>query len=340
MVESLQTPSGMGRFLAALSLLLIPSIASADARQDIIDLRRGDTVSHQEFLGWTDDGQAISRRLVCSEGGAMWCRATIDALKPGAAQSSHVLLDNDGLDEVATPGDPKGPISASEATAFIRGEAKALGALGHLSPGSSTRDPEGIFGEIGGEPTEIYLRTSSHRTDEMALNLYISVRGPRGASIDLEHMVNAPWRVGDEQVLDARISPEGDSVWLAMHYTDGAMCWDGEDIELTIAVRGQVRAKLANAAGLRAYRAGELDEAAALFDQATVEDPTYAWGWFNRGALHSQRGEVEAAALSLTEAIALDPSHQERACGDDDYQALAETTEGAALMGCTYQEGC
>jgi len=330
----------MRRFVAALCLLLVPSVASADAREDIIALRHGRTASHQQFLGWTEDGQAISRRLVCSEGGALSCRASIDTLQVGVAERNDVLFDNDALDETASVDDPKGPISTAEATAFIRGEAKALDALGPLDPGTTTGDPEGIFGTIGGEPTEIYLRTSKHRTDEMALNLYISVRGPRGATIDLEHMVNAPWRVGSRQILDARISPDGESVWLAMHYTDGAMCWDGEDIELTIANRSLVRAKLANAAGLRAYRADEIDEAATLFEQATAEDPTYAWGWFNQGALHSQSGDLEGAAVSLSEAIALDPSHQARACDDEDYGALAATEDGMELMDCGYDEGC
>ncbi len=330
----------MRRFVAALCLLLMPSVASADAREDIIALRHGHTASHQQFLGWTEDGQAISRRLVCSEGGALTCRASIDTLQVGATEHDQVLFENDALDVTASADDPKGPISTTEAMAFIRGEAEALASLGPLEPGTTTDDPEGIFGTIGGEPTQIYLRTSKHRTDEMALNLYISVRGPRGATIDLEHMVNAPWRVGSRQVLDARTSPDGESVWLAMHYTDGAMCWDGEDIELTIADRSAVRAKLANAAGLRAYRAGELDEAATLFEQATTEDPTYAWGWFNQGALQSQRGDVQGAALSLAEAIELDPSHQERACADEDYGALAATDEGMALMDCGYEEGC
>ncbi len=332
--------SSMRRLIAAVGLLLVPSIASADARKDIVDIRHGHMDSHQEFLGWTDAGEAVSRRLVCTEDGALSCRASIDTLKVGAAEQVDMVFYTDDLDGEATPDDPKGPISTSQAMRFIRGEADAIHAAGTLSAGTKASDPTTVFGTVGGTPTEVYLRTSTRRTDEDALNLYISVRGPRGATIDLEHMVNAPWRVDSDQVLDARISPDGGSVWVAMHYTDGVMCWDGEDIELAIADRAQVRGKLANAGGMRAYRSGDLDQAEALFEEATREDPSNAWGWFNRGALQSRRGEVKAAAVSLARAIELDPSHQERACDDADYEALYFTDEGAALMECTYEEGC
>jgi len=335
----------MRLFVAALCSMLLPATATAatatsDARTDIVNLRHGRLGSTQQFLGWTADGEAVSRRLVCSEGGTTSCRASINTLKLGAAERSTVLFEIEELYETATARDPKGPISTREASAFIRGERAAIDALGELTPSPAAADPAGVFGEIGGEPTQVYLRTSSRRTDEEALNLYISVRGPRGASVDLEHMVQAPWRVDSEQVLDARISPDGTTVWLAMHYTDGVMCWDGEDIELTIADRGRVRAQLANAAGLRADRAGELHEAATRFQQATREDPSYAWGWFNQGALSSRAGDVDAAAASLREAIALDPSLAARACDDEDYTALAASAEGDALMACGYEEGC
>ncbi|MEM7154567.1 MAG: tetratricopeptide repeat protein [Myxococcota bacterium] len=326
----------MRRILAALSLMLVPSIASADARQDIIDLRRGQLESQSTFLGWTDDGRAVSRRLVCSEGGAVVCRASIDALEVGADEESTVLFHSDNFE--GDYEDPrKGPVSTAEAMAFIRGETKALDDLGALEAGTKSSDPKGVFGVVGGTQTKVYLRTSRHRTDEEALNLFISVRGPRGASIDLEHMVNAPWRVDSEQVIDARISPDGESVWLAMHYTDGVMCWDGEDIELTIADRGRVRAQLANAAGMRAYRSGDFDEAAELFGEATAEDPSYGWSWFNQGAMHSRNGDFEEADQSLRNAMNTDHRFAERACADDDYHALMVEDPAYAAM-CNEQE--
>lgn len=324
------------------ALLLLPSVAVADARKDIVELRHGRTTSHQEFLGWTDDGHAVSRRLVCSEGGEVTCRASIDELAVGSAERTTLLWENtESLYELATADDPKGPISTAEATAFIRAESKALGRLATLSSGERAADPAAAFGTIGGEPTRIYLRTSSHPDpdEEPALRLHVAVEGPRGASIDLESLDNTPWHVDAQEVLEARTSPDGRSVWMAIHYRDGVMCWDGEDIELTIADRGQVRAKLANAVGVRADQAGQTDEAYARFVEATAEDPGYAWGWWNRGALEGRRGDVTAAASSLRKAIALDESFAGRACADADYAELVDS-ELVAELACGYAEGC
>ncbi|MEM9453990.1 MAG: tetratricopeptide repeat protein [Myxococcota bacterium] len=332
----------MRRFVTTALLLLLPSVAVAGARQDIVDLRHDRARSHQEFLGWTDDGRAASRRLVCSEGGELSCRATIDQLRVGEADDSTLLWHNeDSLYDAATPQNPKGPISTAEAGRFIRNEAKARDALGPLTPAAAVANPAGAFGTIAGEPTEIYLRTSPHPTDEEALRLHVAVRGPRGAWVDLERLANEPWRIESQRVVDARVSPDGDTVWIALHYVDGVMCWDSEDIELTVADRSLVRATLANAAGMRAYAAGQLDEAYELFAAATDEDPQYAWGWFNRGALESRRGDTDHAATSLRRAIDLEPGHRERACGDEDYTALGATEDGELLMDCRpYDEGC
>lgn len=320
--------------LALVALLLLPSVAAADARKDIVELRHGRTRSHHELLGWTDDGRAISRRLVCAEYGEVTCRASIDELAVGATERETLLWEStESLYESATPDDPKGPISTAEATAFIRAEARALAAHASLSPGERVVDPAGAFGTIGGEPTEIYVRTSSHPDpdEEPALRLHVAVRGPRGVSIDLESLENAPWRVDAQEVLEASVSPDGRAVWTAIHYRDGVMCWDGEDIELTIADRGRVRAKLANAVGLRADQAGEPAEAYARFVEATTEDPGYAWGWWNRGALESRRGDVEAAVESLAEAIALDGAFAERACTDGDYAGVVGSEVGGMI---------
>jgi tetratricopeptide (TPR) repeat protein len=333
----------MRSILALAALLLLPSVASADARKDIVELRHGRTSSHVEFLGWTDDGRAVARRLVCSEGGEVACRASIDALAVGSPEHTTLLWQNsESLYETATADDPKGPISTAEATAFIRAESKALARLATLSPGERATDPVAAFGTIGGEPTAIYVRTASHPDpdEEPALRLHVAVRGPRGVSIDLESLDNMPWRVDAQEVLHASTSPDGSAVWMAIRYEDGVMCWDGEDIELTIADRGQVRAKLANAVGLRADVAGETAEAYARFVEATTEDPTYAWGWWNRGALEGRRGELDAAAQSLGRAIALDASFAERACDDDDYAGLAASDAGATMLACSYAEGC
>jgi tetratricopeptide (TPR) repeat protein len=333
----------MRSFVAIAALLLLPSVAAADARKDIFEIRHGRTRSHQEFLGWTDDGHAVSRRLVCAEYGEVTCRASIDELAVGSRERTTLLWEStESLYETATPDDLKGPISTAEATAFIRAEARTLDAFDSLAPGERVADPAAAFGTIGGEPTRIYVRTSSHPDpdEEPSLRLHVAVEGPRGVSIDLESLDNMPWRVDAQEVIDARTSPDGSAVWMAIHYRDGVMCWDGEDIELTLADRGAVRAKLANAVGLRADRAGETAEAYDRFVEATTEDPGYAWGWWNRGALESRRGDVDAAADSLREAIALDASLAERACADEDFAALAGSDAGAELLACGYAEGC
>lgn len=330
----------MRRFIATALLLLVPSIASADARKDITNLRHGRADSHQQFLGWNADGDAVARKLVCSEGGELMCWASIDALNTNGTERTTILWHNEAsMYEEATASNPKGPIPLEEATSFIRSEKRVLERTGSLRTGSAVPDPAQAFGSIRGEPTEVYLRTSA-APDGESLLLHIAVRGPEGASVDLEALDNSPWHVDSQEVVNARVSPDGSAVWVAMHYTDGVMCWDGEDIEFTVAARGEVRAKLANAAGLRAYRDGRLDEARELFETATSEDPSYAWGWFNRGAVQSLEGDLDAAATSLQTAIELDPSHEDRACGDDDYAALRATDAGRAMIDCGYEEGC
>jgi len=332
----------MRSLLALAALVLLPSLAAADARKDIVELRHGRTSSHQELLGWTHDGHAVSRRLVCSDDGGVTCRASIDELAVGSRERTTVLWESDSLEETATTDEPKGPISTAEATGFIRAEAKAMRAHASLSAGERVAEPAAAFGTIGGEPTEIYVRTSSHSNpdEDPALRLHVAVRGARGASVDIERIDDTPWRVDAQEVLDASVSPDGRAVWMAIHYQDGVMCWDGEDIELSIADRGQVRAKLANAVGLRADEAGETDEAYARFVEATTEDPGHAWGWWNRGALESRRGDVDAAAKSLASAIAIDESFAERACADEDYAALVASEAGETLVACGYAEGC
>lgn len=330
----------MRRFIAAVSLLLVPSVASAGARQDINDIRHGRTDSRHEFLGWTDAGEAVSRRLVCSEGGELTCRASIDVLDTEGSERTTILWTNgDSLYEEATPEDPKGPISTAEAMSFIRAEKRTRAGLGSLRRGTAVSDPAQVFGPIGGEPTQVYLRTSNDPHNE-ALRLHIAVRGPRGTSVDIETLDNSPWHVDGQRVLDANIGPDGDAVWVAMHYEDGVMCWDGEDLEFSTASRGAVRAKLANAAGLRAYNDGDLDEARSLFATATAEDPTYAWGWFNDAAVASRDGDVQVAADSLAHAIELDPTMHDRACNDPDFDTLVSTAVGTTVLDCGYTEGC
>ncbi|MCH9687810.1 MAG: hypothetical protein K0V04_40645, partial [Deltaproteobacteria bacterium] len=304
----------MRRLLAAALLVVLPSVASAGARQDITDLRHGRTSTRQQFHGWTASGHAVAQSLVCSEGGELSCFASIEQSIVGTTDRATMLWQStDTLYVDPDSTDPKGPVSMAEAKAFIRTEAETLDGLGPLEPGTPIATPREAFGTIGGESTRVYIRSTPHPVFEDSMRLYIAVQGPRGASVDLERLSNEPWTIDHERVVDANLSPDGSTVWVAMHYTDGVMCWDGEDLQFAVADRAQVRAKLANAAGLRAYREGELSEAYDRFVDATSEDPSLVWGWYNRGAVESRRGDTAAAADSLGRALALDPKKRERA---------------------------
>jgi len=136
------------------------------------------------------------------------------------------------------------------------------------------------------------------------------------------------------RLLGATGSPEGSDVAFAVHYADSYACWDGEDIELVVASRDRVRARILNKLGLRRYRSGDLYAASELFRQATREDEDYAWGWYNSAALHSVHDEQNEALISLRTALELDPSKAERACNDADFEGLRDTARGAELLGC------
>lgn len=54
------------RPLLALAVLTAASVAHADARQDIVDMRHHRMPNHTEALGWTEDGAFVLRRTGCA----------------------------------------------------------------------------------------------------------------------------------------------------------------------------------------------------------------------------------------------------------------------------------
>jgi len=318
----------------ALALALVPAVATADARHDIVDLRHGRTVSEHEFLGWSPGADAVVRRRVCSEDGELSCTVTIDELGVGKPPRTSILYRNLGeLYERADADNPKGPISTAEATGFIRREATVLAGLPPLTPGTAATPPRSVFGAIDGVPTKLAIAMNP-TSDDMIFRLSLGVHGPGGAFVKLADLPGEASDVTTRQ-WQAHVSPDGSDIAIIVEYESSFMCWTGESIEAVAASRGSVRAQLHNAVGLDAYREGELDRARDAFVAATAEDPAYAWGWFNRAALESRSGDPDAAHASLKKAIDLDITKGDRACRDSDFDALAATAAGAALMACT-----
>lgn len=299
------------------------------ARQDIVDLRAGRTPTRHHFVGWADDGSAVARSLVCSEGGELMCRAQLVRATPIGLDRTKLWSSHDYEDE-QDPDAETLSLGRASAIRFIRAERDALAALPPLQPGQAVDTPTAAFGSIGGATTTVTVHARPTYDDMDSVRLSVAVTGPSGAVVRLRDLTETG-RLERSRVLESRLSPDGERVWVAAYYEDGVMCWDGEDLVFAVANRAAVRARLANSVGLRAYRAGATAEARARFEDATREDATYVWGWFNRAALESHDGEVDAAEQSLRRAVAIDPTKEARACGDQDF---ANLRAAGRLTGC------
>lgn len=315
----------MSRFfaLALFATALLPASANAGAREDVRRLEVRDLDSRHAFVGWTEEGQVVARRFVCSEDGELTCTATMDRASIDRRQSNTLAVFQD-FD--AHP-------SRTEAAAYVEAEREAAAALPELLRGAPI-DARTALGSIDGEPIRLDLRTVPHPAEPDSVRFQLVARGPEKTTVVLRTLGEAAHELRSWNLLGAMGSPEGSDVAFAVHYADSYACWDGEDIELVVASRDRVRAQVLNKLGLRRYRSGDLYAASELFRQATREDEDYAWGWYNSAALHSVHDEQNEALISLRTALELDPSKAERACDDPDFEGLRDTDRGAELLAC------
>jgi hypothetical protein len=312
------------RLLAvALAVLLAPSLALADARADVMAIRRDSLSFTHRFLGWTSDGRAAFRWAFCSEGGQRSCRAGVGLYSADAPGSVVTTLDYSGYDRMST----------EQAQGFIRGEAAAIAALPPLTLTNALADPNTAFGPVAGAPTRIGTTTQADPDDpELSFRYSLALLGRRGARARIHELTTAYSL--DALAVTAYPSPDARRVALVATHTSTSMCWDFGGVLVAVVDVASVRARLASSAGMRAYRSGAYDEAQRSFREATELAPAYALGWFNRGALASRALDLTEATASVSRAIALDASMRARACADSDYATLRASAEGAALLAC------
>lgn len=62
-------------------------------------------------------------------------------------------------------------------------------------------------------------------------------------------------------------------------------------------------------AGMEAFRAGDVDRALELFDQALKADPSYCEAYIARAAVHQKRGQADKMIEECERAIAVQPDH-------------------------------
>jgi hypothetical protein len=214
--------------------LLAAAGARADARADVFALRHEQSPTAHTFLGWTPDGRAAFRWIVCSEGGERQCSAAVGTFGPGGARNVTPIFSYAGYDRVSTV----------DAMAFIRAERAALAALPPLTLTSPAPDGLGAFGDAGGTPTRIRARIVP--TPALAPDgglVRVAVHGAGRVRAELTSM-GAAFTVSALAV-DAFPSPDGRLVALALRAETTSMCWDFTDVAFVVADIADVHARLA-----------------------------------------------------------------------------------------------
>ena len=306
--------------LSLLSLLIASGVAHADARYDIFRMRHDEMPLEHQMLGWTSDNEAVFRNAVCGSGGTNVCNVSIDIIAPSST-SSIPLLNFSGDD----------PIETSQAMHFIRAEREALALLPLLEDGRHLDVPEEALGTVLGETLHLDTASRPVADDEEALSLVVRA-DKRGVKLRVAEVRRSWVSLFEVEIRDAYLSPDASRLALVIH-SNTAACWDFEMFHVVVIDLGDVRAKVANTAGFRAYKRGDMRLAYDGFVEATRHNPAHGLAWFNRAGIESLAGDVGEAARSLGRAVEIDGSFVERACGDRDFVRLSQTREGERLLG-------
>ncbi len=310
------------RILLASFFVCLPGRALADARADLRDLRRGELPVRHEALGWTNDGRFAVRTLACSLGGTTACRAEV-RIVGGAETEVHELLDV--VEVYCDAGSPCEALPADVGVQFVHAEEAAMASLPRLT----TTEPVGrlseAFGEVAGEATSFETFVRAAHVEDLDVPGAIAdlvVRAGR-SRVRVASLSPAHQRIEGLDLVAVHPSPDGKRLAVVTNVGPGDMCW-GPFWEVSVVVVdvAHVRSRVANSLGLRRYRADDLAGALAAFSDATREDPSQAFAWFNRAAVESRGGRLADAQASLARAIALDAGMARRACRDRDFDAL------------------
>ena len=315
---------------AALLLLALPGVASADATQDVKDIRSGQLPVRYDWLGW-DGGTAHFRTLVCSEGGTTSCTAAI--VKQSDLKTTRVDLLS--VQEVYC--DPKSPCAALDAktvATFVGRERAANAALPTLAKGAIVADPLLVFGAVAGEATTVAvrLRDVSQQAGDPKLTVELVLKGKGGTMETLGTLDSHVYRLNSSAIKGAHLSADGKTAAFAVAIGVGVMCWDFAGLSTVVASVPRTRATLANTIGWKAYQKGDMAAAFAGFREASTLDATYGLGWYNRASIESRNLDVASAKASFETALELDSSFAKRACKDPDFKALRASDP--SLFGC------
>ena len=310
-------------------LLLAPAAASADAAQDVQDIRAGKLPTRYEWLGWSGS-TAHFRTLSCSEGGTTSCTALL--VKQNETRADNVDLLS--IQEVYCDGkSPCAALDGKTAAAFVGRERVAKAALPPLVPGPAVTDPAHVFGVVSGEATTVKLHVNDVSNGEgPKIDTELALGGKGGARETLAVLDRAAYRFNNGTIQGAHLSPDGKTAAFVVEINVGVMCWDFTRQETVVVDIARKRSSLANTIGWRAYQKSDMPAALAGFTEATTIDPTFGLGWYNRASLESRGGDVAKAKASFTSATKLDAAFSKRACKDPDFKALRAAEP--SLFGC------
>lgn len=296
---------------AAIAMTLAPHLAHADAAEDTKDIRAGKVPVRAEWLGW-DAGTAHIRTLLCNDDAAFVCNAEI-------VQQSDASTKRTPLLSLA----PDASLTRAEANAFALRERNALAALPPLAVGATVTDPAHVFGAVRGEPTTVtfHMRPTGREPGDPSESLELVLQGKGGAIETLGVVETQVYRVLANRIDETHVAPDGKSVAFLVSDRHGVMCWDFNGLSTFVVDIARRKASLANTIGWRAYQKKDFAAARAGFEEATVTDPSYGLGWYNRAAMEARSGEADRAKASLAKAVAIDGSFTARAAKDHDFDS-------------------
>jgi hypothetical protein len=315
---------------ALLGIAVLPRIASADAAQDVTDIRAGRLPVRYDWLGW-DGSTAHFRKLVCSEGGTTSCTARI--VKQSDVKTTVVELLS--INEVyCSPKSPCAALPPATAAAFAARERAANAALPTLTPGTRIADPSHVFGAVASEATTVVVRVRdvSQPDDTPKLMVELVLKGKGGTTETLGTLDSAVYRLNKSAIQGAHLSADGKTVAFAVETDIGVMCWDFSGLATVVVDLSRKKASLANTIGWKTYQRGDMVAALTSFTEATTLDASFGLGWYNRASIESRNLDLASARTSFDVARKLDASFAKRACKDPDFKPLR--TSDPSLFSC------
>lgn len=222
------------RLLACVAVIASASIAEAGGepvRDDIVELRHGRAPTPIRFLGWTADGRAVLHEATYGFQDASCAPEGSSQLVVVPAKAAAVSIEvlQPELDERIPYCSDGWPwrVSTKLASQAIRAESAALAALGPLTPGVATKDPE--LSLVHGDCwVHLATGTPGHRR---TISRVFTI-GPN-ACIGNGHDLG----IRDASIVDVHASPDGRSLAVTVSVTTHSLDFYASFLQTVVVLR-------------------------------------------------------------------------------------------------------